>query len=72
MIALFVTVKRASAYVSLARMCEPLSRCSIRLGYSRARCALLACGALVHPTLEEALEVYAQKLNPREREARAR
>jgi len=61
-VALFVTAKRTGAYASLARVCELLSRCGVEVTYSRAVRALLACGALIRPTLEEALEVYAQKL----------
>jgi len=61
-VAIFVTAKRTGAYASLARVCELLSRCGVKASYSRAVRALLACGALIRPTLEEALEVYAQKL----------
>jgi len=61
-VALFVTAKRTGAYASLARVCELLSRCGVEVTYSRAVRAVLACGALIRPTLEEALEVYAQKL----------
>jgi uncharacterized Zn finger protein (UPF0148 family) len=46
-VALFVTAKRSGAYVSLARVCELLSRCGVKASYSRARRALLACGALI-------------------------
>jgi len=62
-VALFVTAKRCGSYASLARVCELLERCGVEVTYSRAVRALLACGALIRPTLEEALEVYAQKLN---------
>jgi transcription initiation factor TFIIIB Brf1 subunit/transcription initiation factor TFIIB len=62
-VAVFVTAKRTGAYVSLARVCELLSRCGVEVAYSRAVRAMLACGALIRPTLEEALEVYARKLN---------
>jgi len=61
-VALFVTAKRCGSYASLARVCELLSRCGVEVTYSRAVRAMLACGALIRPTLEEALEVYAQKL----------
>ena len=61
-VALFVTAKRSGAYVSLARVCELLAKCGVEATYSRAVRAMLACGALIRPTLEEALEVYAQKL----------
>jgi len=61
-VALFVTAKRTGSYASLARVCELLGRCGVEVTYSRAVRALLACGALIRPTLEEALEVYAQKL----------
>ncbi|MCC6051313.1 MAG: hypothetical protein LM580_11425 [Thermofilum sp.] len=61
-VALFVTAKRTGAYASLARVCELLSRCGVEVTYSRAVRAVLACGALIRPTLEEALEVYARKL----------
>ncbi|MCC6050970.1 MAG: hypothetical protein LM580_09700, partial [Thermofilum sp.] len=61
-VALFVTAKRTGAYASLARVCELLAKCGVEVTYSRAVRALLACGALIRPTLEEALEVYAQKL----------
>jgi len=61
-VALFVTAKRCGSYVSLARVCELLAKCGVEVTYSRAVRALLACGALIRPTLEEALEVYAQKL----------
>jgi len=61
-VALFVAAKRCGSYVSLARVCELLSRCGVEVTYSRAVRAMLACGALIRPTLEEALEVYAQKL----------
>jgi len=61
-VALFVTAKRCGSYVSLARVCELLSRCGVEVTYSRAVRAVLACGALIRPTLEEALEVYARKL----------
>ena len=61
-VALFVTAKRCGSYASLARVCELLSRCGVEVTYSRAVRAVLACGALIRPTLEEALEVYAQKL----------
>jgi transcription initiation factor TFIIIB Brf1 subunit/transcription initiation factor TFIIB len=61
-VALFVTAKRSGAYASLARVCELLSRCGVEVTYSRAVRAMLACGALIRPTLEEALEVYARKL----------
>jgi len=61
-VAIFVTAKRTGAYVSLARVCELLGRCGVEVTYSRAVRALLACGALIRPTLEEALEVYARKL----------
>ena len=61
-VALFVTAKRCGSYVSLARVCELLAKCGVEVTYSRAVRALLACGALMRPTLEEALEVYAQKL----------
>ena len=61
-VALFVTAKRCGAYASLARVCELLAKCGVEVTYSRAVRALLACGALIRPTLEEALEVYAQKL----------
>jgi len=61
-VAIFVTAKRTGAYASLARVCELLSRCGVEVTYSRAVRAVLACGALIRPTLEEALEVYAQKL----------
>jgi transcription initiation factor TFIIIB Brf1 subunit/transcription initiation factor TFIIB len=66
-VALFVTAKRTGAYASLARVCELLSRCGVEVTYSRAVRAMLACGALIRPTLEEALEVYAQKLGLSER-----
>ena len=62
-VALFVTAKRTGAYVSLARACALLSRCEVRVSRKRAFKALLACASLVKPTVEEALEVYAQKLN---------
>jgi hypothetical protein len=62
-VALFVTAKRCGSYASLARVCELLAKCGVEVTYSRAVRALLACGALIRPTLEEALEVYAQKLN---------
>ena len=62
-VALFVTAKRCGSYVSLARVCELLAKCGVEVTYSRAVRAVLACGALIRPTLEEALEVYAQKLN---------
>ncbi|MCC6050737.1 MAG: hypothetical protein LM580_08515, partial [Thermofilum sp.] len=61
-VALFVTAKRCGSYVSLARVCELLAKCGVEVTYSRAVRAVLACGALIRPTLEEALEVYAQKL----------
>ena len=61
-VALFVTAKRCGSYASLARVCELLAKCGVEATYSRAVRALLACGALIRPTLEEALEVYAQKL----------
>jgi transcription initiation factor TFIIIB Brf1 subunit/transcription initiation factor TFIIB len=61
-VAVFVTAKRCGTYASLARVCELLSRCGVEVTYSRAVRAMLACGALIRPTLEEALEVYAQKL----------
>ena len=61
-VALFVTAKRCGSYASLARVCELLAKCGVEVTYSRAVRALLACGALIRPTLEEALEVYAQKL----------
>ena len=61
-VALFVTAKRAGAYASLARVCELLAKCGVEVTYSRAVRAMLACGALIRPTLEEALEVYARKL----------
>jgi len=61
-VALFVTAKRTGAYASLARVCELLAKCGVEVTYSRAVRAVLACGALIRPTLEEALEVYAQKL----------
>ena len=62
-VALFVTAKRCGSYASLARVCELLAKCGVEVTYSRAVRAVLACGALIRPTLEEALEVYAQKLN---------
>jgi len=62
-VALFVTAKRCGSYVSLARVCELLAKCGVEVTYSRAVRAMLACGALIRPTLEEALEVYARKLN---------
>jgi len=61
-VAIFVTAKRTGAYASLARVCELLAKCGVEATYSRAVRALLACGALIRPTLEEALEVYARKL----------
>jgi len=61
-VALFVAAKRCGSYVSLARVCELLAKCGVEVTYSRAVRALLACGALIRPTLEEALEVYARKL----------
>jgi transcription initiation factor TFIIIB Brf1 subunit/transcription initiation factor TFIIB len=61
-VALFVTAKRCGSYASLARVCELLAKCGVEVTYSRAVRALLACGALIRPTLEEALEVYARKL----------
>jgi transcription initiation factor TFIIIB Brf1 subunit/transcription initiation factor TFIIB len=61
-VALFVTAKRSGSYASLARVCELLERCGVKVAYPRAVRAMLACGALIRPTLEEALEVYAQKL----------
>jgi transcription initiation factor TFIIIB Brf1 subunit/transcription initiation factor TFIIB len=61
-VAIFVTAKRCGSYASLARVCELLSRCGVEVAYSRAVRAMLACGALIRPTLEEALEVYARKL----------
>jgi len=61
-VAIFVTAKRCGSYASLARVCELLAKCGVEVTYSRAVRALLACGALIRPTLEEALEVYAQKL----------
>jgi hypothetical protein len=62
-VAVFVTAKRTGSYASLARICELLSRCGVEASYPRAVRAVLACGALIRPTLEEALEVYARKLN---------
>ena len=62
-VALFVTAKRTGTYVSLARACALLSRCGVRVSRKRAFKALLACAPLVKPTAEEALEVYARKLN---------
>jgi transcription initiation factor TFIIIB Brf1 subunit/transcription initiation factor TFIIB len=62
-VAIFVTAKRSGAYASLARVCELPAKCGVEVTYSRAVRAMLACGALIRPTLEEALEVYAQKLN---------
>jgi hypothetical protein len=61
-VALFVTSKRSGSYVSLARVCELLAKCGLKVSYPRAVRATLACGALIRPTLEEALEVYARKL----------
>ena len=42
-IALFAAAKRSGAYVSLAKACELLSRCGVRVSYPSALRALLAC-----------------------------
>jgi len=62
-VALFAAAKRSGAYVSLAKACEMLNRCGVEVEHARAIRALLACAPLVRPTAEEALEVYARKLN---------
>ena len=62
-IALFATAKRSGAYISLARACELLSRCGVRVSRRRAFRILLTCAPLVRASSEEALEVYAHKLD---------
>ena len=62
-IALFAAAKRAGTYVSLARACDLLARCGVKVSRKRAFKALLACAPLVRASAEEALEVYVRKLN---------
>jgi rRNA maturation protein Nop10 len=62
-IALFVAAKRCGTYISLKRACELLSKCSVKAEYPRALKTMLAYAPLIRPTMEEALEAYAAKLN---------
>ena len=55
---MFVMAKRCGSYASLARVCELLSCCGVEVSYARAVRAVLACSALIRPSLEEALEVH--------------